>query len=136
VTLAIDCPDLRHGRPRGFDQGGAMPKMPIPTTPSVPNDPRPRRLPRGLWNCILAAVLAPILWEGTAVCYSQWCEVMGYPREVHTPILETAHQILESTQASLRESIELQFQEAYVDPKIVLLFAGVLVVLAMMMLKR
>ena len=48
-----------------------------------------------------------ILWEGVAICHSQWCEVIGYPREAHTPIVDTLHEYFEPRKQSIRESIAI-----------------------------
>jgi hypothetical protein len=85
---------------------------------------------------ILAAGCAPVLWESAAICYSQWCEVIGHPWEAHTPILNAVHQQFERAHASIHESIEFHFRDFEWDVKIVLLVGSVVTVLAMMMLKR
>jgi hypothetical protein len=113
-----------------------MPKTSVPLPSGVPAAPRERRLRRTFWIGILAAGLAPILWEGAAICHSQWCEVIGYPREAHTPIVDTLHRHLGSTQESIRESIAIHLGDFQWDPKIVLPVGGLLIVLGMMMLKR
>jgi hypothetical protein len=113
-----------------------MPTKSIAIPPAVPPTPRESRLPRSLWIGILAAVLAPLIWECAAICHSQWCEVIGYPREAQTPILDALHGQLESAQQTIRESIESQFGDFQWDAKIALSVGGILVVLAMAMLKR
>jgi hypothetical protein len=113
-----------------------MPKTSIPLSPETPTDSQPAHARRALWIGVLAAGLAPFLWEGAAICHSQWCEVIGHPREVRTPILETVHEHLDSTQASIRESMENRFRTVPWNPKIVISIGGVVTALAMAMLKK
>jgi hypothetical protein len=112
-----------------------MAKSPLTVAAATPPEPRRSRLPHGFMIWILAAVLAPFLWEGAVICHSQWCEITGRPTEAHTPILNAIQQSFESAQASLQESMEYHFRDIHCDPATLLIIGGALVIMAMVMLR-
>jgi hypothetical protein len=87
---------------------------------------------------ILAAsvFLVPVAAEGAALCYAQWCEIMGKTTKVQTPIIDWIGSGLEKARDLLGEHVGPTFQSTVRDPSVALPVALVLIVVAMTMLRR
>ena len=80
--------------------------------------------------------LVPLATEGAAICYAQWCEVMGKSTDVRTPLIDSMVSGLQNVRDLLTESVGPTFQRAIRDPTVALPAAAVLLVVAMAMLRR
>ena len=89
-------------------------------------------------SIILAAIfLVPLATEGTAICYAQWCELMGKSTAVQTPFIDSMGSGLENARDLLAERACQSCPCRVVrDPTVALPVAAVLLVLAMAMLRR
>jgi hypothetical protein len=84
----------------------------------------------------LGAILAPLVVEGTAICYAQWCEIMGKEIEARTPIIDSIAAALQSAHDLVADSLGPTFQSTIHNPNVALPVASVLLVVAMAMLRR
>jgi hypothetical protein len=80
--------------------------------------------------------LVPLATEGAAICYAQWCEVMGKSTDVRTPFIDSIVSGLQNARDLLTESVGPTFQRTIRDPAVALPAAAVLLVVAMAMLRR
>jgi hypothetical protein len=94
------------------------------------------KLPRILSILASGALLAPLAAEGAAICYVQWCEIMGKSAKVQTPIIDSIGSGLLCVRDLLADSFGSTFQRAIHEPTIALPVASVLLVLAMAVLRR
>lgn len=112
-----------------------MHKFPL----SIAHDLKPTR-PR--WSLIrtggivlLGISLAPLLAEGTSICFAQWSQVMGRNAESRTPVIDSLQDGLESGHRSFSNTIASYFQRLPWSPKVVLFVGVILMMLGMVMLK-
>jgi hypothetical protein len=113
-----------------------MHKFPIPIAHDPPPSQAGWRLLRSSAIFILGIALAPMLAEGCAICYAQWCQVLGNNAEARTPVLDSLHDGLESAKGSFCDAISPYFQRLPWSPKLVLSVGVILMILGMLMLKR
>jgi hypothetical protein len=112
-----------------------MHKFPIP----IAHDIRPTKpqwsLLRASAIALLGISLAPLIAEGTAICFAQWSRIMGTNAEARTPVIDSLQDGFESGHRSFSNTITSYFQRLPWSPKIVLIVGVILMMLAMMMLK-
>jgi hypothetical protein len=112
-----------------------MHKFPIPIAHDIrPSRPRPSLL-RTSAIILLGISLAPLVAEGTAICFAQWSRVMGTNAEATTPVIDTLHDGIDTGHRSLSNTVGSYFQRLPWSPKVVLGVGVVLMSLAMLMLK-
>ena len=96
---------------------------------------RPLRL-RMVLLIALGIFLVPLVVEAAAICYSQWCEVMGRSSEVRTPLINAIGEGLVRAENRWPRRIGPTWDSAVYDPSIALPVSSVLIILAMAMLRR
>ena len=112
-----------------------MSKNPIPLAPDVrPDRPRRKVLPI-LSIFVVAPLLAPIIMDTLALCYGQWCEVLGSRTNVRTPTLDAIGDRVDAVREDLWYHVSSRFQRVPWNPRVVLPIAVTVMVLAMMMLR-
>ena len=72
--------------------------------------------------------LVPLAAEGAAICYAQWCELMGQSTDVRTPIIDSIGSGIQNARDLLAESIGPTLQRTIRDPTVALPVASVLIV--------
>jgi hypothetical protein len=92
--------------------------------------------PRRIFLIALGLFLVPLAVETAAICYSQWCEVLGRASELRTPIIDSITQGLGDAHDSLADCVGPRWHAAIRNPSIALPVSSVLVVLAIAMLRR
>jgi hypothetical protein len=112
-----------------------MYKFPIPIAHDIRPVPSRWRLLRSSAIVLLGISLAPLISEGSAICYAQWCQVLGRNAEAKTPLLDSLHEGLESGHRSFWAAISPYFQRLPWSPKLVLFVGVILMILGMLMLK-
>jgi hypothetical protein len=112
-----------------------MHKAPIPIALDIQPPRHKRSVLRSAAILFLGIALAPIIADGTSLCYAQWCQVMGRNVEARTPVFDSLHDGLESGHRSVGTTISSFFQGIPWSPKIVLLVGVIVMVVGMMMLK-
>ena len=80
--------------------------------------------------------LVPLATEAGALCFAQWCELMGKSIDVRTPLIDSMTSGLQNACDLLAESVGPTIQRTIHDPTVALPVASVLLVLAMAMLRR
>ena len=112
-----------------------MAKNTLPLAPDLrPDRPRSRLLPIAS-IFVLAPVLAPLLMEAVSLCYGQWCEILGTPVTVRTPILNAIIDRIESVREDLWYKVSSRFQRVPWNPRVVLPIIALVMVVAMVMLR-
>ncbi|MGC8642862.1 MAG: hypothetical protein ACP5XB_23635 [Isosphaeraceae bacterium] len=97
--------------------------------------------PRSRWPLFLLVVflvlgLGPLALEGGAVCVANWKEFMGISAEARTPILDRARDSLHDLNETCNQQFRSWFRVLPWEPRMVLAVAGVIMGLAMLMLRR
>ena len=112
-----------------------MAKNPITLAPDLrPHRPRRKVLPI-LSIFVAAPLLVPIIMDAVALCYGQWCDVLGTPIAVRTPTLDAIGERLASVHEDLWYHISSRFQRVPWNPRVVLPIAVLVMILAMVMLR-
>lgn len=99
----------------------------------------PRLTPIRLRMVLLIALgvcLIPLAVEAAAICYSQWCEVMGRANDVRTPYIDAIRQGFADARESLAEHVGPPWNAGIQNPSIALPVSSVLIIVAMAMLRR
>jgi len=81
-------------------------------------------------------LLVPLALEGALCCYGQWCEVLDRPIEVHTPMMDTIVTVLTCGNEWYDDRVGPSVHRALREPKIALPTATIMIVLAIVVLKR
>jgi hypothetical protein len=112
-----------------------MHKFPL----SIAHDIRPAK-PR--WSALrvsalvlLGISLAPLIAEGTSICFAQWSQVMGRNAQARTPVIDSLQEGIETGHRSVSSSMGSYFQRLPWSPKIVLAVGVILMLLGMKILK-
>jgi hypothetical protein len=112
-----------------------MHKFPLP----IAHDTRPAK-PR--WSAlrvfalvVLGISLAPLIAEGTSICFAQWSQVMGSNALARTPVLDSLQEGLESGHRSISSTMTSYFQRLPWNPKVVLFVGVILMLIGMKILK-
>jgi hypothetical protein len=112
-----------------------MHKFPLP----IAHDIRPAKR---RWSALrvsalvlLGISLAPLIAEGTSICFAQWSQVMGRNAQARTPVIDSLQDGIESGHRSFSNSVSSYFQRLPWSPKIVLAVGVILMLLGMKILK-
>lgn len=98
---------------------------------------RPRRKVLPILSLFVAIpLLAPVVIDAVALCYGQWCDMLGTPSSVRTPTLDAIGEKVAGIREDVRYHVTSHFQRVPWDPRVVLSVSVVVMVLAMMMLRR
>ena len=98
---------------------------------------RPRsKLPLIFMGFFLFTGLSPLALEGASLCLSNWKEYMGVRAEVRTPVLDNIQACVEDTREFFWYKITPYFRGLPWDPKMVLPAASLVMVVAMLLLRR
>lgn len=112
-----------------------MSKQVIVLAPDISPD-RPRRRVLPILSLFVAVpLLAPIFVDAVALCYGQWREMLGNPTPVRTPTLDAIGERTETVREEIWYHVSSRFHRVPWDPRVVLIVAVVVMVLAMMMLR-
>ena len=113
-----------------------MSKNPILLAPDASSDRGKSKLLLIVSISVLALLVAPLFMEGVALCYAQWCDVLGNSVAVRTPILDSIGDQLRTVQVDIRNALTPVFERVPWNPKVVLPIAVVIMALAMALLRR
>jgi len=96
---------------------------------------------RSKWPSVLMALilllgLGPLALEGIALCVGTWKEFLGVSGNVKTPVLDGVQDSLNDMSDIFWSQITPWFRSMPWDPKMVLPVAAVVMVMAMLMLRR
>jgi hypothetical protein len=97
---------------------------------------RNSKVPFYLFIIFLTIGLGPLALEGASICLSNWKEVMGVASSVRTPALDNVQASLDSMKDFFWGEVTPYFRRLPWDPKMVLPAAGVVMAVAMLMLRR
>lgn len=101
------------------------------------NEDRPRSRVPLIFLCLFLVVgLGPLAIEGTAICVANWKEFMGVSAEARTPILDGVQDALHVLRENCNQQFGYWFRGLPWEPRMVLAVAGVIMALAMLMLRR
>ena len=113
-----------------------MSKQLVTLAPDIRPD-RPRRKVLPILSLFVAVpLLAPIVIDAVALCYGQWREMLGTPIAVRTPTLDAIGEQVAEIREEVRYHVSSRFQRVPWDPRVVVPIALVVMLLAMMMLRR
>jgi hypothetical protein len=99
-------------------------------------DRPPSKLPLVFLGLFLLVGLGPLALEGGAICLANWREFMGISADVRTPILDKVQDTMHDLNEGCRQSCSYWFRALPWEPRMVLSVAGVIMALAMLMLRR
>lgn len=94
------------------------------------------RWPKVVLVLFLIVGLAPLAIEGASLCLANWKEALGMSASVSTPAIDSVQETFEDARAAFWGEIMPYFRRLPWDPKTVLCVGGVVMAVAMMMLKR
>jgi hypothetical protein len=97
---------------------------------------RKSKVPLYLFIVFLTIGLGPLAIEGGSICLSNWKEVMGVASNVRTPVLDNVQASLDDMRNYFWNEVTPFFRHIPWDPKMVLPAAGVIMAVAMLMLRR
>jgi hypothetical protein len=113
-----------------------MAKSPI----SIAYDIPPARPRSSRWRIgtifILAIVIVPLVVEGAALCYGQWCSITGSSTRVSTPVMDMVLNAFLETKYVLEDLLSPSFKRVFREPRVAIPVALVLIVCGMMLLRR
>jgi hypothetical protein len=113
-----------------------MAKSPIPIAYEIPPArPKSSRSHIGVM-LILAIIIVPIVVEGAALCYGQWCSITGRSTRVSTPIIDTVSSVFRDTKDTFEDLLSPSFTRVFREPGVAIPIALVLIVCGMMLLRR
>ena len=101
------------------------------------NEERPRsKLPLVFFVLFLVIGLGPLALEGASVCVANWKGIIGVSTEAPTPILDAVQDNLHEMNDGCRHFFSPWLRSLPWEPRMVLAVAGVIMALAMLMLRR
>jgi hypothetical protein len=112
-----------------------MAKNPISLAPDLRPDRRRSRLLLIAAIFVLVPLVAPLFMEAVSLCYAQWCEILGTPVAVRTPILDSIRERAEDVRQDLRFRLTSYFQRVPWNPNVVLPLIAVVMIIAIWMLR-
>ena len=113
-----------------------MRKLAFQLGDSLQEERRRSRLPLIVVGLILLVGLGPLALEGGAICMANWKEYMGVSADVRTPVLDGIQDRMHDLSDTFWIEITPWFRRLPWDPKMVLPAASVVMVVAMLMLRR
>jgi hypothetical protein len=102
----------------------------------VQEESKKSKVPRYLFIVFLTIGLGPLALEGASICLSNWKEVMGVSSKVRTPVLDNVQAGLDNMKDAFWGEVTPFFSRMPWDPKMVLPAAGIVMAVAMLMLRR
>ncbi len=112
-----------------------MAKNTLPLAPDLkPDRTRSKLLPIAS-IFVLAPLLTPLIIELVWLCYGQWCEILGNPVAIQTPILSAMGERIESARQDIWYHISSRFQRVPWNPKVVVPIIALVMIVAMLMLR-
>lgn len=113
-----------------------MAKNLLTLAPDIRSD-RPRRKVLPMLSLFVAIpLLAPLFIDAVALCYGQWCDMLGIPSTVRTPTLDAIGERVAEVREDIRYHVTSRFQRVPWNPRVVVPVSVVIMLLAMMMLRR
>jgi hypothetical protein len=113
-----------------------MAKNPIPTAYDIPDaHPKVRRRRNGT-IFILAMIIVPLVVEGAALSYGQWCSITGRSIHVNTPVMDAVSSAFHETKCVFEDSFAPSFSRVFTEASVAIPFALVLMVCGMALLRR
>jgi hypothetical protein len=85
---------------------------------------------------ILAVIIVPIVVEGAALTYGQWCSITGRSTRISTPVLDTLSNAFHETKYVLDDHFSPTFARVFSVPAAAIPVALVLIVCGMFFLRR
>jgi hypothetical protein len=113
-----------------------MRKLAMQLGHDVEAEHRKSKVPLYLFIGFLTIGLGPLALEGASICLSNWKEVMGVASNVRTPMLDNAQASIDKMKDMFWDEVSPFFRRMPWDPKMVLPAAGVVMAVAMLMLRR
>jgi hypothetical protein len=113
-----------------------MAKNPI----AIAHDVQPGQPKSSRWRTctifVLAVIVVPLVVEGGALCYGQWCSITGRSTPVSTPVMDTVSNVFHETKTVLADSFSPSVARVLNEPGIAIPVSLVLIGCGMMLLKR
>jgi hypothetical protein len=113
-----------------------MAKNPI----AIAHDVQSGRPKSSRWrNCtifVLAVIIVPLVVEGGALWYGQWCSITGRSTRVSTPMMDTISNVFDETKTVLADSFSPSVARVFSEPGIAIPVSLVFIGCGMMLLKR
>jgi hypothetical protein len=97
---------------------------------------RRSKVPLLFMGLFLLTGLGPLVLEGASLCLSNWKECLGIRAEVKTPILDDCQEQVEHAKQMFWDEVMPYFHRLPWDPKMVLPVGSLVMVGAMLMLRR
>jgi hypothetical protein len=113
-----------------------MPKLHLEIAHDIPKRSRRAKVLVVGSILILGVLLVPVLAELGSICLSQWHEVMGKSFVTRTPILDAIQRKFQSAHEGLSDFIAPHVQSMTWDAYVVFPILLVLMVLAVMLLRK
>jgi hypothetical protein len=101
--------------------------------PDARRRPKPWRIGAIL---VLAVITVPLVVEGGALCYGQWCSITGSSVRVSTPVMDAFSNAFHETKGALEDLLAPSVSRAFTEPAVAIPVALVLIVCGMMLLRR
>jgi hypothetical protein len=86
--------------------------------------------------CVLAIIIVPIVVEGAALSYGQWCSITGRSNRVSTPIMDTVSNAFHETRSVVDDVFSPSFARVFREPGVAIPVALVLIVIGMTLMRR
>ena len=113
-----------------------MRKLAFQIGENIQEAPRRSKVRLFFMGFFLLIGLGPLALEGASLCLSNWKEFLGVRAEVKTPLLDEIQDRVEDARVTFWTEITPYFQRLPWDPKMVLPAASLVMVGAMLMLRR
>ncbi len=112
-----------------------MSKQVIVLAPNIhPDRPRRKFLPI-LSLFVTVPLLAPIVLDAASLCYGQWCELLGSPVDIRTPTLDAISERVAEVREEVKYHISSRFHRVPWNPRVVLMIAFAVMLVAIIMLR-
>jgi hypothetical protein len=110
------------------------------TSIAIAHDVQPGQPKSSRWRTctffVFAVIIVPLVVEGGALCYGQWCSITGRSTRVSTPVLDTFSNVFDETKTVLSDSFSPSVARVFNEPGIAIPVSLVLIGCGMMLLKR
>jgi hypothetical protein len=114
-----------------------MAKRPIPIAYDIAAaQPKSSRRRIGTILILAIVILVPLVMDGAALCYGQWCSITGRSTRVSTPIIDTISSAFHDTKDALEDLLAPSFTRVFREPGVAIPIALVLIVCGATLLRR